>query len=228
MSEPLWNDEMIKPIQHLRVIDFTEMLAGPYLTRILAQFGAEVIKVEKCPSGDLLRSSPDFGDFEFLNQGKKSICLNAEHKEGKEIVKTLAAEADIFVENFGSEIMEELGLGYADLAEKNWDLIYLSLQDTVEDSSGVEAVGGVYAPLIKLLIHLINPNRRGMHLIGQVKDGPRDFYLSQASWAGFSSHHSLSPCPALGQDTYSISHALGYSNEKISQLMASGILIQEK
>ncbi|MFM8315239.1 MAG: CoA transferase [Deltaproteobacteria bacterium] len=99
MSESLWNDETIKPIQHLRVIDLSIMLTGPYLTRILAQYGAEVIKVEKTPHGDPCREERYSALFELLNRGKKSVCIDFTKAEGRELVKLLASEADVFVEN---------------------------------------------------------------------------------------------------------------------------------
>ncbi|MBM4316670.1 MAG: hypothetical protein FJ116_04235 [Deltaproteobacteria bacterium] len=209
MSESLWNDEAIKPIQHLRVIDLSVMLTGPYLTRILAQYGAEVIKVEKGPDGDPCRQEKYSALFDLLNQGKKSICVDFTKTEGIALIKSLASEADVFVENFRSGVMDKLGLGYADLAESNPDLIYMSLRgmsDKQSSKSGhdlnfiatsgcgewflesggnysapfADVVGGVFAPLTKLLIHLVNPSRRGMHLVSYADEGFRSLFLPRA------------------------------------------------
>ena len=209
MSQSMWNDEQSQPIQHLRVIDMTVMLTGPFLTRLMAQYGAEVIKIEKLPEGDHLRRPEYQGIFELLNQGKKSFAVNLDKEEGVEIVRKMAAEADVFVENFRDGVMDRLGLGYSDLSEDNPDLIYLSLrgfggQMTTRSghdlnfisASGVgewfleggpnystqfgDIIGGVLSPLIKLLMHLSNHNRRGMHLISHMDEGFRTLYLPRA------------------------------------------------
>ncbi len=75
MSQSLWNDEQERPLQHLRVIDLTVMVPGPYLTRILAQYGADVIKVEAVPTGDHMRELKNTASFELFNQGKRSVAL---------------------------------------------------------------------------------------------------------------------------------------------------------
>jgi alpha-methylacyl-CoA racemase len=379
VSEILWNDEAIQPIQHLKVVDLSVMLTGPYLTRILAQYGAEVIKVEKGPAGDPCREAQYSAVFDLLNQGKKSICLDLTRPEAIEMVKSLVAEADIFVENFRSGVMDKLGLSYADLSEHNPDLIYLSLRgmsDKYSVKSGHDLnfiatsgcgewfleyganyssqfgdiVGGVLTPLTKLLIHLANPNRRGMHLVTYADEGFRSLYLPRAyellekesaeeenkkdfeafpkfngsfpssrfyrcrdgqwislqaiqkkhwdqfcevtdkekwkgrfqdltlvpeiealfqdapaaywealsgktesclfrvipweeflqlsqsrmklntdplTWAGFAPSPKLPSCPSLGQDSFSVAHGLGYSNEKIGELMAKNVLTQK-
>src|SRR5688572_6645739 len=81
MSNILWNDEPDKPLQHLRVVDMTVMLPGPYLTRILAQYGADVVKVEALPHGDQLRTLPNSSAFELMNQGKRSLACDLKNKE---------------------------------------------------------------------------------------------------------------------------------------------------
>ena len=379
MSESLWNDEAIKPIQHLRVVDLSVMLTGPYLTRLLAQYGADVIKVEKGPEGDPCRESRYSALFDLLNQGKKSVCVDFDKIEGREIVKALAAEADVFVENYQEGVMDQLGLGYADLAEQNPDLIYLSLRgirDKFSEKAGhdlnfiatsgcgewflegaanysaqfADIIGGVLTPLTKLLFHLANPNRQGMHLISATDEGFRAAYLPRAyeslqrenantkdksnfeslaklngnfpnakfykcrdhhwislqaiqtkhwdkfceivdkkewkeraedsslvselealfleapstyweslsasaeaclfrvipweeflqlsqsrnklnsdplTWAGFASASNLTASPLLGHDSFSVIHGLGYPNDKIAQLLSTGVLIQK-
>lgn len=206
----LWNDEQEKPIQHLRVIDLTVMLTGPYLTRLLAQYGADVVKVEKAPAGDPLRALEGTSLFELLNQGKKSLGVDLTREEGVALVKQLAAEADIFVENFREGVMEKLGLGYSDLTEDNPDLLYVSLRGLSGKNavhaghdlnfiatsgvgewfleSGVpnystffgDIIGGVFVPALKVLMHMANPNRRGMHLVSYMDEGFRSLYLSRA------------------------------------------------
>ncbi|MET7401658.1 CoA transferase [Dactylosporangium sp. NPDC005572] len=125
MSEP-----EIRPgaLDGVKVLDLTRFLQGPYATRILADLGAEVIKVER-PGGEWdrrLRQAPDgyAGFFTGLNRGKKSIAVDITRPEGRDIVKALARECDVVVENFRLGVMEKLGLGYDTLREENPQLIY--------------------------------------------------------------------------------------------------------
>lgn len=209
MSQNLWSDEPKEPIKHLRVLDLSVMLTGPYLTRILAQHGAQVIKVEKGPTGDPCRDEKYTALFELLNQGKKSLCVDFAKPEGKELIKLLATEVDVVVENFREGVMDQLGVGYADLAAINPDLIYLSLRGMADKNASksghdlnfiatsgcgewfieggvnystlfADVLGGVFVPITKLLMHLSNPNRRGMHLICHADEGFRSFYLPKA------------------------------------------------
>lgn len=210
MSLTLWNDEQHRPLQHIRVLDMSVMLPGPFLTRILAQYGADVIKVEHLPNGDPLRGLPDSTLFDMLNQGKRSIGIDLKHEEGKALVKQLVEEADLFVENFREGVMDKMGLGYADISEVNPDLLYLSLRGfsgknaphsghdlNFIATSGVgewflendqpnysthfgDLVGGALNPAIKLLVHLANPARRGMHLVSYMDEGFRTLFLPRA------------------------------------------------
>ncbi len=117
----------------VKVLDFTQLLQGPYATQMLGDLGADVIKVERYRSGDLYRSMTFFNQWLpgrespcFLpwNRNKRSISLDLKKEEGREIVRKLAAEADIVIENFRPGVMERLGLGYDSLKEINPRLIY--------------------------------------------------------------------------------------------------------
>lgn len=116
----------------VKVIDFTRVYAGPYCTMILADLGAEVIKIEKQGTGD---DTHDFqpvkdgesGYFTYLNRNKKSLSLNLKAKESIEIVKELAKWADIVVENFSPGVVDRLGVGYKDLKAVNPRIIYGSI-----------------------------------------------------------------------------------------------------
>lgn len=120
---------MVKPLDGIKVLDLTRVLAGPFCTMILSDLGAEVIKVEIPEIGD---DSRYFGPFKneqslyflSLNRAKKSITLNLKAEEGKTIFKELIKEFDILVENFRPGTMEKLGLGYDILKEINPNLIY--------------------------------------------------------------------------------------------------------
>jgi len=115
----------------LRVIDLTQVMAGPFCTMLLADFGADVIKIEP-PAGDSTRTMPgavgtDTPSFNAVNRGKRSVVLNLKTQAGVEAVKTLARTADIFVENYRPGVMETLGLDYASLSAINPRLIYASI-----------------------------------------------------------------------------------------------------
>jgi CoA:oxalate CoA-transferase len=121
----------LNALNNLKIIDLTRVLAGPYCTMILADLGADVIKIEIPEKGD---DSRHFGPyineesayFMSLNRNKKSITLNLKSTKGKEILKELIKDADIIVENFRPGTMEKLGLDYKILKEINPQIIYAS------------------------------------------------------------------------------------------------------
>jgi CoA:oxalate CoA-transferase len=119
------------PLNGVRVLDFSLLMAGPYCTRFLADLGAEVIKVEG-PEGDYIRQREPKRDgqsayFGHLNAGKKSVCLDLKDAATLAAVKKLAAVSDVLVENFRPGVMQRLGLGYEDLRQLNPRLIYCSI-----------------------------------------------------------------------------------------------------
>lgn len=119
-------------LEGIRVLDLSRLLPGPFCTLLLADLGAEVIKVEEPNKGDYSRhyrmNIDGIGiNFLALNRGKKSITLNLKHPTGVEILKKLAEGADILLESFRPGVMDKLGVGYTVLAEINPRLIYCSL-----------------------------------------------------------------------------------------------------
>ena len=113
----------MKPLAGIRVIDMTTNISGPTLTMILADLGAEVIKVERPGSGDAIRHLIP-GVFEAVNKGKKSIALDLKNAEDIAFVKQLVAEVDIVIEGFRPGVMARLGLDYDQLKAINPTLIY--------------------------------------------------------------------------------------------------------
>jgi crotonobetainyl-CoA:carnitine CoA-transferase CaiB-like acyl-CoA transferase len=119
------------PLSGVRVIDFTQVMMGPVATQMLADYGADVIKIEKPGSGDLSRTSlPDdpaglLGPvYCSLNRNKRSIALDTRSAEGRAVVLKLIATADVVVNNFRAGVMERLGFGYDELSKINPRLIY--------------------------------------------------------------------------------------------------------
>ena len=120
---------MAGPLEGITVLDLTWVLSGPYGAMVLCDLGAEVIKVERPPHGDLARTTGPHingvsGYFMSINRGKKSISIDLAKKEGKELFLKLVEQADVVVENFTPGAMDGLGLGYEALRERNPRIIY--------------------------------------------------------------------------------------------------------
>ncbi|MED4203560.1 CoA transferase [Neobacillus mesonae] len=123
---------MQRPLEKIRVLDFTRVLAGPYCTMLLADMGAEVIKIEKPGHGDDTRHFGPFqneesGYFVYLNRGKKSMALDLKNPHAIEAIKELVKQSDVVVENFRPGVMKKLGLDYESLKECNPGIIYASI-----------------------------------------------------------------------------------------------------
>jgi crotonobetainyl-CoA:carnitine CoA-transferase CaiB-like acyl-CoA transferase len=124
--------EMRSPLAGIRVLDLTRMAAGPFCTQMLADLGAEVIKVEEPPIGDPTRRNlPMVGElssyFYAFNRGKKSITVDMKAPEGNSIVRRLLSETDVVLENFRPGVMERLGLDYASVKASNPSLVFASI-----------------------------------------------------------------------------------------------------
>ncbi|MCC0065071.1 MAG: CoA transferase [Defluviimonas sp.] len=118
----------MKPLDGIRVLDLTRVLAGPYCTALLADLGAEVIKLEPARGDDYRHIGP-FKDgksalFSLNNRGKKSIALNLKDAQGLDLARRIAARCDVVVENFRPGVAEQIGLGPDDLGGGNPGLIY--------------------------------------------------------------------------------------------------------
>jgi len=161
---------MTRPIlEGIRVLDLTNVLAGPFATLHLALLGAEVIKIENPKDGDLARKLgilPEFNEqlmgtsFLAQNSNKKSVTLNMKPDEGKAIFRKLVATADVLVENFRPGVMDRLGLGYTALAELNPRLIYCAISGFGQ--TGPDALKPAYDQIIQGLsgVMAINGDER--------------------------------------------------------------------
>lgn len=135
-------DDMSGPLHGVRVLDLTNVLAGPFACHQLAHLGAEVIKVEAVGKGDLARNlgaDPDLSakgmgiSFLAQNAGKSSLTLNLKDPRGKDILKKLVQGADVLVENYRPGVMDRLGLGYDILKAVNPNLIYCAISGFGQD-----------------------------------------------------------------------------------------------
>ena len=121
-----------RPLQGLRVLDFTRVLAGPYCTALLADLGADVLKIEPPRGDDYREIGPFFPDgssalFAAVNRGKRSVVLDLAKPSDRAAAQELAAGADVAVENFRPGVADKLGVGWAALSERNPRLIYASV-----------------------------------------------------------------------------------------------------
>lgn len=127
------------PLEGIRVLDLSRVLAGPFCTMILGDLGAEIIKIERPGTGDDTRSwGPPFIDnesayFLSVNRNKKSITVNLKHPKGKEIIYKLAAISDVLIENFRPGVADRLGVGYRDISKVNPKIIYCSISGFGQD-----------------------------------------------------------------------------------------------
>jgi crotonobetainyl-CoA:carnitine CoA-transferase CaiB-like acyl-CoA transferase len=149
------------PLNGLKVVDLTHVMAGPTCTLMLADMGAEVIKIEKIPAGDDTRYMvpPKIGDvaasFLMMNRNKKGIALDLKTPGGAKVLRRLIEQADVLVENFGPGVMDKLGFGYAEISKQHPALIYCSL-------SGFGRTGPY-------------KHRRGFDLVAQAMSGIMSF-----------------------------------------------------
>lgn len=123
--------ELDHALTGLRVLDFTRALAGPTCTRMLAEMGAEVIKVEPAPKGDMSRAASVYNKrslfFVQHNRGKKSVCVNLRDPRGMALIAELVQHVDVVVENFKPGVMADMGLSYERLRELKSDIILCSI-----------------------------------------------------------------------------------------------------
>ncbi len=153
---------MARPFEHIRILDFTQVIAGPYASYQLALLGADVIKVERREGEDMRTSplSPEWADrgmapmWMAMNGNKRSLTLDLQHPEAIAIVRRLAATADVVMENFRPGVMDKLGIGYAALKAINPKLIYCAVSgfgQTGPDRLGagydgkIQAMSGIMA-----------------------------------------------------------------------------------
>lgn len=124
---------MSKPLEGVRVLDLSHVIAGPLTSFYLAQMGAEVIKVEPPMAGEVLRSMKEGTDtdtptgFAAINAGKQSLALDIRTSQGAELLRTLAASADVFIENFRPGVVARYGLDYAHIKAIRPDIVYCSI-----------------------------------------------------------------------------------------------------
>jgi len=144
------------PLSGFRIVDLSSVISGPVATVLLADQGADVIKVE-APAGDIVRRMGRGHDslspaFVTANRGKRSVCINLKEARGVELVKRLIKDADVFIQNFTPGAIEKMGLGYDVLTALNPALLYVSVSGFGE--KGPYSHKRVYDPVIQALTGL--------------------------------------------------------------------------
>lgn len=150
----------MKILEGIRVLDFTQYLAGPTVTRLMAEMGAEIIKIEQAPGGDPARGLPFVidgrsGYFVQQNRGKQSLCLDLRQPEAGTIIRDLIGKIDVVVENFGPGVMEKRGLAYADLRALNPRLVMASIsaygrESPLSHKTGYDWVAQAFAGIMHM------------------------------------------------------------------------------
>jgi len=166
----------MKMLEGIKVLDFTQYLSGPTVTRLMAEMGAEIIKIETAPGGDPSRLLPVVVDgrsgyFVQQNRGKQSLCVDLRTEEGLAIVRGLVAKVDVVVENFGPGVMEKRGLAWNDLKQINPTLIMASIsaygrESPLSHKTGYDWVAQAFAGI--------------MHMTGNADGPPLPAGLSMA------------------------------------------------
>jgi CoA:oxalate CoA-transferase len=157
----------MSPLDGLRVVDLTTFLSGPYGTQVLADLGADVVKVEP-PAGDASRGVPPYivdGDsayFHAINRGKRSVVADLKTADGVGFVRALADQADILVENYRPGVLARLGITYTDVAARNPGIVWCSISGFGQDGPYQDR------PAYDMIVQAMSG---GMSLTGE-RDGP--------------------------------------------------------
>ena len=145
-------------MEGFRVLDFSQVVAGPTATRLMAEMGAEIIKVELAPLGDMTRSLPVQKDsissyFIQQNRGKKSICINPKTDKGLSILKQLIKKCDVLIENYAAGVIGRMGLGYDKVKEINPSIVMCSISGfgqtgPLSNKPGYDFIAAAYAGVL--------------------------------------------------------------------------------
>ncbi len=168
-------------LTNCKVLDFTHALAGPTTTRLMAEMGADIIKVELAPTGDMVRAMPFFKDgrsayFVQQNRGKKSLCLDIRKPEAVDIIKQLIAQSDVLLENYTPGVIADMGFGWEVAKELNPELIFCSISafgqtGPLAHLPGFDYMGQAYSGVTSLMGEADDAPVMPMISIGDVNTG---------------------------------------------------------
>ena len=160
------------PLDGIRVVELASYVTGPYASALLADMGADVVKVEERTQGDPFRGWGKGGyspTFRSVNRGKRSVGLDLRTEAGREVMGRLVERADVFIENFRPGVVERLGFGYEAVAARNPRVVYCSISGfgssgPYRDRPGYDTVGQAMSGLLGLLTDLEQPLPMGISL----------------------------------------------------------------
>jgi CoA:oxalate CoA-transferase len=164
-----------------KVLDFTHYVAGPTVTRLMAEMGAQIIKIEAARHGDQGRLVPYVRDkrsayFVQQNRGKQSVCIDLRKPKGIEIVKALVPKVDVLVENFAPGVIASMGLGYENVRELNPKIVMCSVSTfgqtgPLSKDPGFDFIGQAYAGITSLIGEKDGPPYVPMAALGDISTG---------------------------------------------------------
>jgi crotonobetainyl-CoA:carnitine CoA-transferase CaiB-like acyl-CoA transferase len=160
------------PLSGIRVVEVASYVTGPYACALLADMGADVVKVEDPEHGDPFRGWGRGGyspTFRSVNRGKRSLGIDLKRPEGRDVVLDLVGRADVVVENHRPGVVDRLGIGYAAVRERNAQIVYCSISGfgssgPYRDRPGYDTVGQAVSGLLSLLTDLDAPKTMGISL----------------------------------------------------------------
>ena len=177
-----------------RVLDMTHVLAGPTATRLLTEMGAEVIKIESPPAGDVVRVLPAIKDgrsayYLQQNRGKRSVCIDLKSDEGKDVIAQLIRKSDVFIENFAPGVIKRFGFSWEEVRELNPKIVMCSIsafgqQGELSALPGFDYIAQAYSGIMGMIGDPDGPPSFPMAGIGDVMTG-----VHAAAAIGFSLLH---------------------------------------
>ncbi|CAM3756302.1 CoA transferase [Bordetella sputigena] len=220
-------DSMVAPLSGITVVEICNVAAGPFCGMLLADMGADVIKIEHPEGGDTLRSWPPISqgyseNFASLNRNKRSVTLNLKDADDVELARRLIAGADVLLENNRPGVMDRLGLGYAALRERNPRLLYCSI--SAYGQSGPRAQEGGFDLTIQAMSGIMSVT--GEQGGAPVKCGVPLADFSAGLYAAFSIASALREVRETGQgshiDVAMLGATLGIAALQTSEFFGSG------
>ncbi|MCC7326072.1 MAG: CoA transferase [Burkholderiales bacterium] len=210
----------------MRVLELAQIMAGPTCGIMLADLGADVIKVEKLPGGDDARGYREprvngvSAPFMMMNRGKRGIALDLKQPQGREILLRLTRNADVLVENYRRDTLEKLGLGYEVLAARTRDEWIAALDAAGVPAGPVHALGEAlthpHTLARGMVVDLVHPEAGATKAIGC----PLHFSATPA--------RVDRPAPLLGEHTREVLRECGYGDAEIDAYVAAGVVADGK
>ena len=162
----------VRPLEGIKVVELSHMVLGPSCGLILADLGADVVKVEPAPEGDKTRQLPGSGSgyFGAFNRNKRSVAVDLKSTEGHKFATKLVLESDVLIENFGTGVMDRLGLGYKAIQEINPQLIYCALKGFLSGPYENRAALDEVVQMMGGLAYMTGPKGRPLRAGASVND----------------------------------------------------------